>query len=472
MTLKLFHMKKYILLSFSICLLIFQTSCELTETNIDPTKIDDTELRFLLPAAISQTAFNQTNTTLRVAGSLIQQFRMEGACGAFADYVITPRHFDNYWATGLYGGSLKDCQVIIDKAREQGQDHYEGIAKMLMAKELGNSSLMFGDLPVSEALDGLENLQPAFDTQEEVMKTVFQLLDDAIALLEQEPVAGGPASDDRIFGGDAQAWLKTAWALKARYHMQMSRRDPDAASKVLNALDNAFSSLAEQPNFQWGSNENEASPLAQFGTERRNTMGIDKRFAEKFLEDDPRLPKYAFFQGSYWEYFNYANPSYLHWSKPDALVPIISYVELAFLKTEALWHSGAGAASLQNALEDAVAKSMQQVELGVSDYQDYMDSLASLATMSREEQLEYIMVEAYKAFYGYAGLQTWSNYRRNGYPNLQPASRGSHGLNPEGGIPKRYLYPENEQLTNPENMAIAKERQGGALMDAPLWIFK
>lgn len=466
-------MKKIPFLLLTLALVFLQPSCNLTETNIDPNKINDVKLRFLLPAAISQTAFNQTNTTMRIAGSLVQQFEMGGFCGGYANYRIPSGHFTSYWKEGLYTGSLKDCQVIIDQATEQGQPYYAGIAKILMAKELGNSTLMFGDMPLSEALKGLEHLRPVYDPQEEVIKAVFQLLDESIVLLGQDAVTGGPHTDDLIFNGNTEAWIKTAWALKARYHMHMSRRDPDAATKVLDALDEgAFTSLEEQPTFQWGSSLNESSPLARFAIERQFTMSIDKRFSEKFLKDDPRLPHYAFQHDLGWQFYDYDNPNRLFWSKSEARVPLISFVEVAFLKTEALWRSGANASSLQSALEEAVVASMEQIELEATDYQNYTDSLESLANMGREEQLEYIMIEAYKAYFGYASFQTWTNYRRTGYPALKPSSFGSHGLNPEGGIPKRYLYPDHEEFSNSANLEAAKARQNGALMDQALWIFK
>jgi hypothetical protein len=465
-------MKKLIILSLSFCLLIFQSGCDLTETNVDPTRIHDVELRLLLPNAISQTAFNQTNTTLRIAGTFMQQYRMGAGCLAYTDYVIPSYHFSRYWTDGLYGGSLKDCKVIIDQAKEQEQPYYEGIAKILMAKELGNNTLMFGDLPLSEALKGIENLKPGYDTQEDVLNHVFQLLDEAIVLLDQSPLQGSPASDDLIFGGDGERWVKTAWALKARYFMQMSKRDPEAANKALNALNSgAFTSLEEQPNFQWGINR-EAGPLTQFAIERPYTMIVDKRFPEKFLVDDPRLEKYTFNEGIDWMYYDNENPSRLHWAAPHAVVPIISYVELAFLKAEALWRTGADAASIQAALEDGVISSMQQLNLEESTYQPYIDAMEQLSVMSRNKQLEYIIEEAYKAYFGYAVLQNWNNYRRTGYPEISPSPYGSHGLNPEGGIPKRYLYPDHEELHNAENLDAAKARQGGALMDAPLWIFE
>lgn len=469
-------MKNPLLLFLTSLFLLFQQSCDLTKTNIDPAKLPEVSLRMILPTAISQTARNQSTIPHRVASVYIQHLDMGDACVTIPYYQPTPYHFDNLWAEGLYVGSLKDCAIMIGQAQAEGLPHYEGIAKILMAENLASTTLMFGDIPYSEALAGSQHLKPAFDKQEDIMRAVFTLLDEAILLLEGEASPGEPGPDDLIFAGDASAWRKTAFAFKARYMMQMSKRDPNAAQKALEAIQQgSFSSLEEQPGFQWGGSENQDNPLAKFGYERPNTMFFEKRFAENFLEDDPRLEKYVINDSTSWvsyEFYSPKNPASLFWSNPDANIPLISYVEVAFLEAEALWQTQANAADIQAALEKGIIASMEQVELETAAYQDYIEALPLLSTLSREKQLETIMTEAYKAYYGFAGFQVWSNYRRTGYPRLTPHPRGSNLLNPNGRIPERHIYPQNETVNNSENVAAAKARQDGALMDVPLWIFK
>lgn len=468
-------MKKPTYLFLAIFCLIFQNGCDVTDQLEDPTKLARVELPLLLPTAISQTAYNQQAMPARAAGTYMQYWTDFDARSIFSIYAATPFFFNDLWDEGLYGGSIKDCQLIIAQAREEGNPHFEGIAKILLANEIWHTTIMFGDIPFSEAGKGLESLNPAFDSQRDVINAVFQMLEEAILLLENETTLAGPGNSDLIFGGDAQAWRRTARALQARCHIQMSKRDLLAAEKALQALEaGAVSSLAEQPTFPWGSSFNEAQPLAKFGRERANSMIIDKRFAEKFLENDPRRNIYAYQDSNSWtdNWYYYRQQEPLHWSAPDAAIPLISYVEVAFIKAEALWRIQASVAEIQTALNEGIIASMEQVGLTAAAYEPYVEALPRLADLSREAQLEHILNESYKAYYGYAAQITWANYRRTGYPKLTPFDRGSSVFNPEGAIPKRHLYPESETLQNPDNVEAAQEAQQGALMDVPLWIFK
>jgi hypothetical protein len=142
------------------------------------------------------------------------------------------------------------------------------------------------------------------------------------------------------------------------------------------------------------------------------------------------------------------------------------------MKAEALWHTQGAITEIQQALEAGIIASMEQVELTDADYAPYLAAMTPLTDLNREEQLEFIIVEAYKAYYGYANQITWANYRRTGYPDLVPHAFGSYDLNPEGEIPRRLIYPEEESIQNPDNVAAARKAQNGALMDVPLWIYQ
>jgi len=86
--------------------------------------------------------------------------------------------------------------------------------------------------------------------------------------------------------------------------------------------------------------------------------------------------------------------------------------------------------------------------------------------------VETVITEAYKAYYGFNFHQTWSNWRRTGFPNLTAVSNAAPDFNPSLSIPQRYLYVDSESTTNPESVQAAKDRQGGALLDATLWVFQ
>ena len=55
------------------------------------------------------------------------------------------------------------------------------------------------------------------------------------------------------------------------------------------------------------------------------------------------------------------------------------------------------------------------------------------------------MNEKYKAMF--LNIQTWSDWRRTGYPNFIDSNGQSTACS--GGTPRRLLYPEKEKSTNP-----------------------
>lgn len=470
-------MKKIVKLSAALLLsitVLIAPSCELAPINIDPTRPADVDLRLILPALLTQTAYNQSANPARITGIIMQHLQgFDAQQVAYTDYQLPQNTFNNYWRTGTYAGSLKDCQVIIDKAAEEGQPYYAGIAKIMMAENYGMLASMFGDVPFSQALKGTENLTPAYDTQEEVYAGIQDLLDEAIDDLSQPEVPGGPSSDDLVYGGDAAAWIATANALKARYTMHLTKRNgAAAAAEALTLLGSAFSSNAEEPLFYWSTTLTSANPLALFGIQRPNTLVIDNRF-QAWMDgnSDPRLPFYMTTNGSEWQFYDAS--AGLRWSSNDSPIPLISFTELEFLRAEALLWTGASDGEVQAALTSAIEANM--AEVGVSDtaaIAAYVAARADLSGLgSTEEKLERIMEEAYVAYYGMAFQQAWTNFRRTGYPELTPSAGGSGGLNPSGVIPRRFLYPESEATTNRANWQAATDRQGGALLDDDTWAF-
>lgn len=450
-------------------LLISTTGCDFGDINIDPTRQFDVEMSSLLPTAQAQVAYNIGANPNRVTGIILQQY--EGVDAQQLQYtscVIDENTMNNFWNFGLYAGLLNNLSVIIDKANEEEKPHYSGIAKVLMAHQLGMATSFFGDIPFSEALQGLENLKPSYDTQEQIYASIQTLLDEAINELGQPGHPVGPSGDDLIFGGDADSWTATAYALKARFTMHLTKRNPNAATQALGFIDQAkshgFTSEAAAPKFQFEDKITGGNPLAIFGQQRPNTMAIADDFVAR-MENDPRQEKYMSFDGSKWVYFQ-AGDENLFWSQFDSYLPLISYPELKFLEAEAKVRTGAGDA--KDALIEAVQASMDQ--LGVEE----AAAAAYIATniVPQAADLQLVINEKYDALFGQAPQEAWVDFRRTDFPNLTADPGCDNGLNPGGGIPRRYLYPIDERLTNRENYEAAIARQGGQLMNVDLWAFE
>ena len=456
----------YILILF---VLLFSACSEETfeELNTDPTQLSDVEMRLILPEILTQAAYNKGATPGRMAGIVMQQFEgFDAQQVAYTSYVIGSDAFNNYWRTGMYAGLLRSCQVLTDKATEEGATFYSGVAKTIMASEYGLLTSFFGNVPFSEALKGTENLKPSYDAQETVYNGVLSMLDQAISDLNAADPAAY-AGGDLIYGGDAAKWMATARALKARYQMHLQKRNGSAASDALSSLSGAFTSLADQPTFKFGTAQIDNWSLGKFGQERPNTLVMGEYFVN-LMDGDPRQSKYMITDGTTWFYWQAGNPD-LIWGADNAPVPLISYVEVKFLEAEALARTGSDPSA---ALAAGIAASMEQVGIAAADYADYVAANSDVSGLGMEEQIQKIIEEAYKAYYGYNFSEVWSNFRRTGYPAITPDPNGSNGFNPSGGVPKRFPYVVSEAQTNADNLNAARSAQGGALLDVPVWAFE
>ena len=441
------------LLSFNSC------SDTLEEINTDPSKLTEVDLRLMLPEAIVQSFFNEGTNQARVSGLVMKQFKgLDAQQIDYGNYNIAANAMDNFWNTGLYAGSLRSCEAIIEKAESVGgSSFYTGVAKILKANQYGIATSMFGDIPLSEALKGIEFLQPAYDSQESVYAAVQSMLDDGIAdLANAEGYAGG----DLVFDGNAANWIATAHAFKARYYLHVSKRSSTAMSDALASIGNAFTDATMQPNLQFDDSQIGNHALAKFGTERSGTLGFHPDFAA-MLDGDPRAD--AYFVPVTFEYWGFDN---LVWAQNNATLPLISFVELKMMEAEITSSMGGDGSAM---LAEGIMASMAMV--GVEDG-GYAAANSDISSMSSDAAVEKILTEAYKAYYGYNFHTTWSNYRRTGYPAITPQNNEANGLNPGGQVPRRFLYADSESATNSANLEAAQAAQSGALLNVDVWAFE
>jgi hypothetical protein len=105
----------------------------------------------------------------------------------------------------------------MDKATEEGDDRLLGAAKVLRAWVFLFLTDCWGDVPYSEALQGLYAdgiMTPQYDTQESIYPALLDELEEANVLLTGTTLNFG--SGDILYGGDPVKWRKFANSLKLR----------------------------------------------------------------------------------------------------------------------------------------------------------------------------------------------------------------------------------------------------------------
>lgn len=445
---------------FSIAVMI---SCDYDDVNKDPTRPggEDVPLVAIVPAMQTQTHRNIGAVLGRYAGIIMQQWEgFDAQQLNYTSYDIGENDTSNPWDFGLYTGSMRDAADIIERATATDALYTRGVAKIYMAINLGLATNAWGDVPYSEAFLGKENLTPKYDDQEEIYGVLQTLLSEAIDDLNAVDPAGDPAGiQGDLINGSNEQWIAAAHSLKARFYIQQTSVNPNAAQLALDELDMAVSSNEEQLDFQFESTQNGGHPLALFGFQRPSTMIIDDFFANLMM-GDPRMDKYMYEEEGNFFYFDEKNPN-LFWAQLDSPSPVISYSETKFIEADALERTGGDGTA---ALEEAIRANMSYLGISAPEIDDYLSSLP-------ETDIQTIIIEKYKAMYGQAPMQVWNDYRRTGFPDIIPNANGINGNDPSGIVPRRLLYPISERLSNPEAYQAAIDAQGGHLLDDDIWVF-
>lgn len=179
------------------------------------------------------------------------------------DNAYQPQSYDGIWTTA-YANVLKHVNTLIPIADAEKKYVHVGMAKIMKAYTLMTLVDMFGDVPMTEANTGVDNLNPAADPGANVYAAAISLLDEAIVDLAKTSSVT-PGSQDLFFAGSATRWSTTAKTLKLR--ALLNTRMVDAAAKtkmetIMTAGD-LIDSDAKDFEFKYskkGSNPNSRNP--------------------------------------------------------------------------------------------------------------------------------------------------------------------------------------------------------------------
>jgi hypothetical protein len=405
-------------------------------------------MELLLPYIEADVAFRMCGSPEIIATQSIWLQQLDGIDRqqlAISNYILNPT--DLAYAFGdAYAEIMMDTKILKEKAMEQGSPHNIAVADIMTAITLGQLTDAWNMIPWSEALLGNENTQPSYDSQESIYTVIQQLLDEAITYLSAEDPYG--IKGDYYYNGDPAQWLKAAYALKARYYLHLSKRWGNASyEQALSVIDMAFSGNGDDLQFNYGTGESESNPLYQFMIQKDNVR-MGGYFIDMLIErEDPRLEVFAYpdetgdYVGSFPGQTNVAasTPGEAV-SDPDSPTLLITYVELLFIKAEALYKTGSAADEVRTALLDAVSASLDKFGLSEEGWLD--DLQAYVASLEGEALFEEIMIQKYIAtFYQPEAFHSW---RRTGYPIIPPNPAGQ-----TSEIPRRFPYPITEMVWNP-----------------------
>ncbi len=169
---------------------------------------------------------------------------------------------NEYWtgAAGLNYGTLRNV-VAMEKEAEKSSganNPYSALAKFFKAYLFVDMSLKVGDLPMSEALKGLDNQTPKYDTQKDIFKQALQLLEDA-----NTQMASLISSSNSAILGDffykenisnpkdglqsLKQWQKVVNTYKLRLLIHLSKKEADADLNIKQKFNETVSNPTKYP---------------------------------------------------------------------------------------------------------------------------------------------------------------------------------------------------------------------------------
>ena len=375
------------------------------------------------------------------------------------------------------------------------------LAQILKISAWHKATDMFGPIPYKEAGKGL--ITVPYDSQEEVYKSMFKELSDAIEVLTKYADNGNSKllpNADAIYAGDVHKWVVYANSLMLRLAMRVYYADAALSKQyALQAVNHSYGVMKTK--------DDEAKMERGASLEFKNNLDVlinqynECRMGSSMLAylggyQDPRLPKYfntstvsqAVTVGTYGKYSGVptghdvsSNDAFRDSSRPAITSTTPTYwmraSEVYFLLAEAALHGFAVGGTAESLYEKGIEMSFEENGIASSEVADYMSSGLKPSAYSfhltnpgvnvdvpavteattawsgtDEEKLEKIMIQKWIALYP-NGQEAWSEYRRTGYPKLHSVvTNYSNGeVDSEVGI-RRMRFPTNKS-TSAEDIA-------------------
>jgi hypothetical protein len=446
-------------LTLLICILFLFNSCDLQEANNNPNDPTEVPPSVMLPFNQESFARLSCGTPQVMAGIFMQYYLgVNNHPIQVQQYILDETLYVDWDWNDYYDGPMNNLKIMIDIAEKEKSYYYAGIGKVLLANCLGNITSLWGDVPYKEAFSGSINRSPAFDAQKDIYESIQKLLDDAITDLQTTYTGKKPASDDLIFGGNATKWVQAAYALKARYYMHLSKRaadlDYNPAQKALDAVTTAIKSSDGDMVYRFGYNAAEYNPFYSF-TLLEYILPNTTLTNKMLMSNDPRRSFY------YKKKFGVATLNGLYFTSSSSPVFLMTYHELKFIEAEARIRLNPSDPAAQAALQEGVRASIKKIT-GTATTDAAINSFINANAVLNgnfENDLSVIIGQKYIAMF--TSIESWTDYRRTGFPVLTPNEGGDHNQNPGGAIPRRLAYPHNERIYNsnfPETVPNLQDR--------------
>lgn len=395
-------------------------------------------------------------------------------------YNLNTAYANTPW-TQLYAGVLTDLKYVTESANATEDTGTALIAEALRAYTFQLLVDLFGDVPYTEALQGTGgNITPHATPGQQIYTDLIAKLDAAVAAYEANPKAT-LSTQDVVYGGDIDQWIKFINTLKLKMYIRMaytSQANPSAVTALINEgnfidTDAAYKNFAESANKR---NPFYETFLSQTG------LGDVNHVASNTLHDfynentDPRLEAVyrasttgtytSIAQGSGNTYNNtataYARPNV----GPTTPVFFITIAESNFLQAEALirYAGGTGAKEKYDA-GIAASFSVYQQYFGLDAAADATDftntggAYEFVSTGNIETDVRQVIIQKWAGLAYVNTVEAYIESTRTKFPEVVPSGSQNYAIGNRipslitvftgTDVPSILFYPDDEVSRNP-----------------------
>jgi len=374
----------------------------------------------------------------------------------------------------LFQEPLMDLETVLNaddlSASEGPVENQLAVAKILKAYYFWHITDRWGDVPYAEALKGVANLTPVYDTQPSIYNALFDLLKEA-----STQIVAGNITNDIIFGGDMGKWKKFANTVRMLMALRLSKVEPVKGSEEFNQAMSAGIMESNADNFLFknlADANNQNYWYGQIVGQNRQWWALTETLVDGMKPyDDPRLSVFGSRASASEEYvglpFGTTDANLLGTTEysllgpaiyaQDAPVCLVTYAQALFAKAEAAklgWISGGDAVAKEN-YEQAITSSLAQWT-GSADGASALLSKPGVLYQPATA-IQQIAIQRWIHLFMH-GYEAWAEWRRTGFPDNLVSPGGKP-------VPRRQAYPANDAFNNATHYREAVERQFGGKDD-------
>lgn len=409
---------------------------------------------------------------------------------------------------------------------------YTALGKFFRAYLYYNVTMQVGDIPLSEALKGIENTKPKYDSQKEVFKQILVWLEESNNEINTITSKGTYLlSNDFYYGNNLNKWRKAVNSFKLRVLIQLSKQEGDADLNIKQKFAETLTNTTKYPIFS-DMTDNMAFVPNSFDKYPTNPdiYGLDVNrynMSSTYLNTlvsykDPRTfvvaepadslvragaspTSFQAFNGAgsgedlatmttkalagLYSYIN-RNRYYRTYTAESTIQ--IGYPEMCFNIAEAInrgWTTGDAEDWYKKGIQSSIGfyglvngnntVTFQKKNGTINDYNTFTISY-DWNTYYAQPVIQYsgnsaagltqILTQKYLAFYQNSGSEAYYNWRRTTTPTFHVGP----GTGNSQRVPLRFQYPVSEKSVNAVNVnsAIISQFAGSDDINEKMWIIK